>query len=317
MRPKEVSPGVYWLAVSIANVYFVGRPGGPWVLIDAGIPGRARQILGAAEFLYGAGARPQAIMLTHGHMDHSGSASELAQLWDVPIIVHPRELPFVKGKPYPPGDPTVGGFLAMLGRFFTPQPIDLGDRVRTLGGGRQAPGMPGWEWHPTPGHTPGHVAFFRRSDGTLLAGDAVATVNLDSLAAVASQTRRVSRPPAPFTMDWQQARESVQRLADLRPLVIAAGHGKPMSGGKAVMQLAELATDFPIPAQGRYVEEPVRTDENGIVALPPKPPDVLPGVAIGLGIVAAAGTMFAVAARRHKRKKARRSATADTPLPAS
>jgi len=93
----------------------------------------------------------------------------------------------------------------------------------------------------------------------------------------------------------------LRRLAELRPLTIAAGHGVPISGGKAVQQLAELATNFPMPSSGRYVRESARMDENGIVSLPPKPPDNLPAAAMLVGAVAAAGTMFAVAARRRIR----------------
>ena len=74
-----------------------------------------------------------------------------------------------------------------------------------------------------------------------------------------------------------------------------------MSGDKAVIQLAELATNFPMPPQGRYVREPARMDASGVVSLPPKPADGLPGIAVALGMAAAAGTMFAVAAHRRRR----------------
>jgi glyoxylase-like metal-dependent hydrolase (beta-lactamase superfamily II) len=312
---KEIARGVFRLPVSITNVYFVGERSGPWVLVDTGIAGRAWQIRQAAESLYGWDTRPEAILLTHGHADHSGSALDLAQLWDVEIFAHRLEMPYITGKSaYPPLDPTVGGFLAMLGRFVSPAVLNLGDSVRPLESGWESFGLDDWEVHHTPGHSPGHVAFFRPSDGTLLAGDALTTVNLDSLVETAARFPRVGRPPAPSTSDWIKAEESVKLLAELRPLTIACGHGIPMTGGKAVMQLAELATHFPAPLQGRYVREPVVADENGVVTLPPAPPDFLPGVALGLGIAAAAGTMFALAAHRRRRKH---STTAGTPAPAS
>jgi hypothetical protein len=137
----------------------------------------------------------------------------------------------------------------------------------------------------------------------LIAGDAVTTVNLDSFLALATRHQRVSGPPAPSTYDWVQACDSVGVLADLRPTIIAAGHGNPMSGSKAVLQLAELASAFPAPAQGRYVQEPGRIDAAGIVSLPSKPPDVVPNLAIAIGLAGAAGTAAAIAAHRHKRKK--------------
>jgi glyoxylase-like metal-dependent hydrolase (beta-lactamase superfamily II) len=320
VRPREIASGVYYLRVGIANVYFVGASRGPWALVDAGLPGHAREIREAAESLYGADTRPSSILLTHGHLDHVGSAAELADLWDTPIFAHPLEIPFVTGRSqFPPRDPTIGGFLALIGRFFQADTIDLGDRVRPLEPAHEPLGMTGWEWHHTPGHTPGHVAFFRPQDRTVLAGDAITTVNLDSFFATVVNAQRVRRPPSPSTTDWLAAAESVKLIAGLRPFTIACGHGTPTSGGKAVMQLAELATDFPFPTKGRYVREPARADETGVVHLPPKPPDPFPGVAIGLGIAAAAGTMFAMAAHRRRRRRTgdEKSVKADTPAPAS
>src|SRR2546428_4802616 len=80
----RIAPDVGWLPVSFANVYFIGRPGGKWVLVDAGVPDRANEIIEAADARFGAGSRPEAIVLTHGHMDHVGSALSLAQKWDKP-----------------------------------------------------------------------------------------------------------------------------------------------------------------------------------------------------------------------------------------
>ena len=173
--------------------------------------------------------------------------------------------------------------------------------------------MPEWKWVHTPGHAPGHVAFFRPEDETLLAGDAIATMNLDSFWATVTKFRRVSGPPPTATYDWNAAGESVKRLAELHPQTIACGHGAPLSGDKAVVELAELATDFKTPRRGRYVRRPAVVDENGVVFLPAEPPDPLAATAVGLGIAAAAGTMFAVAAR-HRRKN---RTTAGTPAQAS
>jgi glyoxylase-like metal-dependent hydrolase (beta-lactamase superfamily II) len=43
------------------------------------------------------------------------------------------------------------------------------------------PGLPDWRCVAAPGHTPGHAAFFRARDRVLIAGDAVLTVNLNSV----------------------------------------------------------------------------------------------------------------------------------------
>jgi glyoxylase-like metal-dependent hydrolase (beta-lactamase superfamily II) len=310
MAVKEIAARVFYLPLTIANVYLVGRRDGSWTLVDSAMAGDARRIREAAQSLFGPNVGPSEIVLTHGHPDHAGSALELSKLWGAPILAHALELPYVTGKSqYPPLDPTVGGFLGMMGRVFRPAPVNLGDRVRPL----EKRAMPEWKWVHTPGHAPGHVAFFRPEDETLLAGDAIATMNLDSFWATVTKFRRVSGPPPTATYDWNAAGESVKRLAELHPQTIACGHGAPLSGDKAVVELAELATDFKTPRRGRYVRRPAVVDESGVVFLPAEPPDPLAATAVGLGIAAAAGTMFAVAAR-HRRKS---RTTAGTPAQAS
>ncbi len=105
--------------------------------------------------------------------------------------------------------------------------------------------LEGWQTLETPGHTPGHVSFFRPADGVLLAGDALTTMDLDSFWGTLAKRPRVCRPPVPATGDWVRARESVRLLAALRPSVIAAGHGVPMKDAADALQ--ELADHFTIP----------------------------------------------------------------------
>ncbi len=299
-QAAEIAPGVAVLSVGIANVYFVGQPGGPWALIDTAVPNSADKIKGGAEQRFGAGARPTAILLTHGHPDHSGSAGDLAEAWDVSVYAHHLEMPYLTGRSlYPPSDPTVGGALAFLSRFFPSSIIDLGRRVRELPADGALPDLPGWEWHATPGHAPGHVAFHRASDKTLLAGDAFATVDLDSPIALVAQTPGIAAPPRAITCDWGAARASVERLAGLRPRVIGCGHGRPLSGPDLADDLLAFSRNFSVPAHGRYVPDAAVTDGRGIVSLPPPAPDPLPAqIAAGLGAVALAGVAAAVARRR-------------------
>ena len=298
---EELAPGVAWLTVSIANVYFVGDRGGPWLLVDTGVAWNADKIRTAAEKRFGPGARPAAIVLTHGHTDHAGSAFDLAVAWEVPVYVHRLEMPFLTGNTtYPPTDPTVGGLLAFLSRFFPPACQDLRPRLQELPPDGELPALPDWKWLPTPGHAPGHVSLYRESDGILLAGDAFATVNMDSLVALATKRQEIAGPPAPATCDWLAARQSVQRLADLRPTAFGCGHGVPWRGPEAAAQLAAFAADFPMPHHGRYVVEPARTDANGTVSLPPPAPDpLLKQIGLGAGLLAVIlGALFLARRKR-------------------
>ncbi len=285
---EEVAPGVARLGIAFVNAYFVEGPGEAWVLVDTGLPGAAPYVRRAAEQRFG-GRAPEAIALTHGHFDHAGSAQKLADAWDVPIYAHEAELPYLTGRSdYPPKDPTMGGAIAFLARFFPDSGYDFGDRVQALPEDGSVPGLgEDWRWIHTPGHTPGHVSFYRREDGLLLAGDAFCTMDLDSWAAQVTQRREISRPPSPFTPDWEAARRSVERLADLSPEMVAAGHGLPITEGDVAAALHHFARHFRPPAHGRYVGHPIRADEDeGVTHVPPPAPDPLPKQILGGALAA-------------------------------
>lgn len=283
---ERIAPDVGWQPISFVNAYLVGRPGESWALIDTGLPGRAEQIFAAAERRFGAGSKPEAIYLTHGHFDHAGSAQQLAERWEVPIFAHRMELPYLTGRSdYPPPDPTIGGAIAFLSRFMPHRARDPGERVRALPN-EELPGLPGWQWIETPGHAPGHVSFFRESDRVLLAGDAFATMNMDSWMGLVTGKKDLSRAGAPFNMDWQATHESIQKLASLRPNVIGCGHGIPMTSAAVPERLQRFAERFRRPRRGRYVHSPAAVSEAGVEALPPAPFDPVPLATAGALLVA-------------------------------
>ncbi len=141
------------------------------------------------------------------------------------------------------------------------RPIEFDKAVHPLPADGHVPGLPGWRWIHTPGHTAGHVSLFRDLDRTLIVGDAFCTTRQESFLAVATQKPKLHGPPAYFTTDWEAARESVRRLAALTPAFIAPGHRQPMAGEATTLALAALAAEFDEfarPEQGWYVEHPVR-----------------------------------------------------------
>ena len=255
----EVTGDLTRLRFLFVNLYLWGTPDS-WVLIDAGLQGSADTIVATAEERFGAGNAPQAIVLTHGHFDHVGAFPELFERWDVPVYVHPAELPHLTGRDdYPPPDPTVGGgAMALLSLTYPKGAIDLGERVRPLPADGTVPEMPGWRWVHAPGHTAGQVALFREEDRCLLPADAFVTVKQESLYAVATQEQEVHGPPAYFTPDWPSARRSVEALAALRPAIAATGHGTPMRGDALTRGLEALVAgwdEIALPDRGRYVPE--------------------------------------------------------------
>jgi glyoxylase-like metal-dependent hydrolase (beta-lactamase superfamily II) len=293
----QVTESLAGLRVGIVNVFFYGSPNagdGRWVLIDAGLHGSGERIVHAAEALYGEGTRPAAIVLTHGHFDHVGALRDLALLWDVPIYAHELELPYLDGRSaYPPPDPTVGGgAMAALSRLYPRGPIDVSEWLRTLPADGALPGMPGWRWIHTPGHTPGHVSLFQAAEGTLVAGDAFVTTKQESMLAALTQRPEIHGPPAYYTPDWEAAKASVRLLSALEPEVAATGHGRPLRGPLMRDGLRMLAQDFDtlaLPKHGRYVNAPAIADKNGVVSVPPPVRDPLPGILMGIGAAVVVG----------------------------
>ena len=184
--------------------------------------------------------------------------------------------------------------MAFLSRFIPYRARDFGDHIRELPND-ELPGLPDWEWIATPGHSPGHVSFFRSSDRVLLAGDAFATMNMDSWAGLIGGKKELSRGGAPFNINWQATRESIEKLANLQPNVVACGHGIPMKDGALPDRLKRFAERFRRPRHGRYVAAPAEVNETGVVALPLAPFDPVPlatagalfvaGIALGSGYV--------------------------------
>ncbi|HYH47467.1 MAG TPA: MBL fold metallo-hydrolase [Thermoanaerobaculia bacterium] len=303
----HLADDVACLRLSLVNVVLYGRPGAgdrEWVLIDTGMPGSGRAIEELARQRFAPGARPSSIVLTHGHFDHVGSLKRLAEQWDAPVFAHPLELPFLTGRAdYPPPDPTVGGgaMATLFSRLFPRRGIDLDGRVSALPVDGSVPGMPGWRFLHTPGHTPGHVSLFRDSDRLLIAGDAFVTQKQESLLGVITAAPMVWRPPAYFTIDWEASRRSVETLAALEPETVATGHGVPLRGEDLRRGLSALAQHFDevMPQDGRYVRRPARADQQGIVEVPPPVLDPVPLVLAGLGVVA----LLAVMRRRAVRNQ--------------
>ncbi|MDP4021476.1 MBL fold metallo-hydrolase [Methylobacterium sp. NEAU 140] len=272
----EIAPDFAYRRLALVNVVFVGAPGAGdrgFTLIDAGIPGTMGLIRAAAEARFGAGARPAAIVLTHGHFDHVGVLEDLAAEWDAPVYAHALERPYLDGSAaYPPGDPGVGGgAMALLAPLYPRKPVDVSARLQTLPEDGGVPPMPGWRWIHTPGHAPGHVSLWRAADRSLIAGDAFVTTAQESAYAVAVQAPEIHGPPKYFTIDWEAARDSVRALTALEPERAITGHGRPLQGPELRRGLTELARDFDrvaVPEQGRYVDAPARAADGSAYRAP-------------------------------------------------
>ncbi len=255
----EVVSDVYCYTNQIVNLCFIGEKNKEgFVIVDTGMPKSAEEIISVAKERFGETARPKAILLTHGHFDHVGSVIELVDYWEVPVYAHELEIPYLTGKlKYMEPDPTVeGGLVAKISRLFPNEPIDLGKHVYPLPADGTVPELIDWKWIHTPGHTDGHVSFYREKDRLLIVGDAFVTVKQEYLYDVYMQEEEISGPPRYFTPDWTSAWESVKKLEKLQPEIAITGHGIPMKGRNLRNNLKLLADQFDyiaIPSYGKYI----------------------------------------------------------------
>jgi hydroxyacylglutathione hydrolase len=202
---KQLADGLYQLRgfpPDAINVYLMGD-----VLVDAATRHGKRRIL---RQLVDRDVRAHA--LTHAHPDHQGSSHAVCEELGIPFWV---------------GEGDVKA--AETGDMVTPQPDHplpkLSQRVfagpghpvdRVLREGDEVAGFTVLE---VPGHSAGHLAFWREADRALVLGDVV--WNVSSMYVPG----RLSMPADHFTPDPPRNRQSARRLAALEPGLICFGHG--------------------------------------------------------------------------------------------
>jgi glyoxylase-like metal-dependent hydrolase (beta-lactamase superfamily II) len=204
------------------NAYLVREDDG-LTLVDTMLPRSAKVILRAADEL---GAPIVRIALTHAHGDHIGSLDALAAaLPGVEVLISARDERLLrKDMSLDPGEPQ----RKLRGSY----PGAATRPTRTLTAGETVGSL---EVVAAPGHTPGHVAYLDRRDGTLICGDAFTT-----LGGVAT-TDKVRLPfPLASMATWDPATEleSARALCALQPARLAPGHGKVVEAPVSAMEAA-------------------------------------------------------------------------------
>ena len=183
------------------NVYLAGD-----VLIDSGSRHAGKRILKQLE-----GRDVSAHALTHSHPDHDGSSKEVCEKLDIPLWCGEADVdPMENGRPVPDHPMPKLSLKAFGGpRHKVDRALHEGDVVG------------GFTVIDTPGHTEGHVAYWREPDRALILGDVLFGMNpLTGL-------RQLREPPDFFTPDPAQNRESARKLAALEPALVCFGHGPP------------------------------------------------------------------------------------------
>ncbi|MDI2128394.1 MBL fold metallo-hydrolase [Yinghuangia seranimata] len=188
------------------------------VVVDAGTPGSGKRI---HDQITAHGVDPadvSLIVITHGHIDHFGSAAELHRLTGAPVAGHVADLgPYRSGRvrePYLPTGP-MGRLMDRNPKLHAQaEPFEPDVLIRGETGledfGLAARIM------PTPGHTAGSVSVLT-DDGDLVAGDLIANSFMGLIPG------RPANPP--FHDDPRQNLASLRTMLALNPTALHVGHG--------------------------------------------------------------------------------------------
>lgn len=203
----ELAPGVFaGPRLRQSNCYLIHGEA-QTVLVDAGMP-QDHQAVSA--WLAASGVNLDAVVLTHGDMDHRGRAAELAQASGVDVWAGASERSYLDASLR--AHRLVRRAMAHLMR-----PLAVG---RWLGSGDEVAGFTVWE---TPGHTAGHLSLVRMGDRVVIAGDALVVGRQGPVL-----------PRSWLNEDHDQAAASARRLLAISPSWLLTGHGPPwheMRGG--------------------------------------------------------------------------------------
>ncbi len=230
-RPERIADGV-WLVRGgmprkVMNVYLIEHDGGV-VMFDAGIESMTDALAATGARMGGIGR----IVLGHAHADHRGAAAGL----DAGVWCHPAERADAEGDGgahyFDLRELDAHGKL-LLGRLL---PIWDGGPVEIAGTVEEGDEVAGFEVVHLPGHAPGLIGLWRASDRLALVSDCFYT--LDPQTGVPGALRL---PHAAFNHDTAQARESMRKLAALRPATAWSGHAQPLTGDVA-QQLERAAS---------------------------------------------------------------------------
>jgi hydroxyacylglutathione hydrolase len=199
------------------NVYLMGE-----VIVDAATRHSGGRILRQVK-----GRTVGAHALTHAHPDHQGASKELCERLEIPLWCGTADAPAMESGTFEQPRHAINRLIewAWAGPAHpVSRRLEEGDEIA------------GFRVLHVPGHSPGHVAYWRESDRALVLGDVLNNMN------VSTGRRGLREPKRIFTPDPARNRESARKLAALEPDLVCFGHGPPLRDRR---RFVEFVTALP------------------------------------------------------------------------
>lgn len=223
---KQLADGLWQLSgfpPNAINVYLAED-----VLIDAATRQAKRRIMRQL-----AGRTLSAHALTHVHPDHQGASHAVCERHGVPLWCGERDAARMGSSDTVIGDklalrgPALRWYAAIQRRWWVGPPHPVARELR------EGDEVAGFQVLDAPGHTAGHVVFWRERDRVLICGDVLNNMNLFT------GVPGLHEPPDFFNADSAQNRAGARRLAALRPSLVCFGHGPPLRDPDALQSFVD------------------------------------------------------------------------------
>ena len=153
-------------------------------------------------------------VLTHAHADHQGSSKQICEVLGIPLWCSKQEKPQAESgyatKEYPRQNHLITKFQQ---KFWAGDPCKVDKTIQ------EGDILGNFKVIETPGHSSGHLSFFREKDGVLIVGDAALNMN------IITTVTGLHEPPSLFTKNIKENRTSLNKLVELEPKILCFGHG--------------------------------------------------------------------------------------------
>ncbi len=206
-KMKEISKNVYQIALfprSAINCFLIDD-----IIIDAGIRSSGNKIIKAVK-----NKKISKHILTHAHADHQGSSSFICNTLNIPLWTSELEKEKAESGNVIDEYPNSKHFIPQFQQKFW---AGKGHEVSHII--KEGDSVGSFTVIETPGHSNGHISFFREKDKVLIVGDTLVNMNL------LSTFVGLDSPPNLFTTDKAINTKSIIKLFDLKPKILCFGHG--------------------------------------------------------------------------------------------